>query len=39
MSEERIYRKDNLQEDVRDTAHDTESGLDEVADKMNESRC
>ena len=29
MSEEPINREDDLQEDVRDTAEDTESGLDE----------
>ena len=34
MSEEPLNREDDLQEDVRDTAEDTESGLDEAGDKI-----
>jgi hypothetical protein len=36
MSEEPLNREDDLQEDVRDTAEDTESGLDEAVDKSNQ---
>jgi len=34
MSEEPLNREDDLQEDVRDTAEDTKSGLDEAGDKI-----
>jgi hypothetical protein len=36
MSEEPLNREDDLQEDVRDTAEDTESGLDGAGDKSNQ---
>ena len=34
VSEEPINRKDDLQQDVRETADNTESGLDEAGDKI-----
>ncbi len=34
MSEEPLNREDDLQEDVRDTAEDTESGIDKTGDKI-----
>jgi|RhiMethySRZTD1v2_1073278.scaffolds.fasta_scaffold2907992_2 hypothetical protein len=35
MSEEPINRKEDVEQDVRDTADDVEEGFDESGDKMN----
>ncbi|HKU82610.1 MAG TPA: hypothetical protein VJP58_01090 [Candidatus Nitrosocosmicus sp.] len=34
MSEEPINRKDDVEQDVRDTADDVEEGFDEAGDKI-----